>query len=80
MMGSPKTSKTCMRTLERSWTQVSKRPLLNKTTFKLEKKKKKIINMDNTQEVKPVVSEKSEDAKVDAPASTQATQPASSGA
>lgn len=36
--------------------------------------------MDNTQEVKPVVSEKSEDAKVDAPASTQATQPASSGA
>lgn len=46
----------------------------------MEKKKKKIINMDNTQEVKPVVSEKSEDAKVDAPASTQATQPASSGA
>jgi len=34
--------------------------------FKLEKKLKRIINMDNnTQEVKPVVAEKSEEVKVE---------------
>jgi len=72
MMASQRTCEMFTKTLEKSWIQVLKSLLLNGMTFKLEKKKKKIINMDkNTQEVKPVVAEKSEEVKV------EPTQPAS---